>query len=201
MKSIAALLSKWRLVDGRALDVASWSGGRGDVRVLDKSEPEPAVVHWYAETALGTALIAAAGKRLCYLAFIDGARSSAEAELRRKWPTAVEGRPVSGLDDSFARSIGANDRQAVVPPLLLRGTDFQLNVWRALSNLGSGHLISYGGLAWAVGCPAAFRAVGSAVGANSIAWVIPCHRVVRSDGGVGGYRWGVDRKRKLLGNS
>ena len=76
------------------------------------------------------------------------------------------------------------------------GTNFQVQVWRALLALDG--LTTYGALAATLGMPTAARAVGNAVGANPIAWLIPCHRVLRGDGSLGGYRWGVERKRAIL---
>jgi len=80
----------------------------------------------------------------------------------------------------------------------VRGTNFQVRVWEALLELGARGPLSYGRLAAAIGSPGAARAVGQAVGANPVAWVIPCHRVLRAGGGLGGYRWGIDRKRAML---
>lgn len=83
-------------------------------------------------------------------------------------------------------------------PLFLFGTDFQKKVWRALTHIPSGKIISYKELAQQIGMPTAYRAVANAIGANPIAVVIPCHRVIRSDGNFGGYRWGADIKKSLL---
>jgi AraC family transcriptional regulator of adaptative response/methylated-DNA-[protein]-cysteine methyltransferase len=80
----------------------------------------------------------------------------------------------------------------------VKGTNFQLKVWRALLALPDGTLTSYGALASAIGDPQASRAVGTAVGRNPISWLIPCHRVLRSTGALGGYAWGTDRKRVML---
>lgn len=82
--------------------------------------------------------------------------------------------------------------------LWIEGTVFQQEVWRALRAVPRGSTLSYGELARLIGLPGAARAVGSAVGANRIAYVVPCHRVIRADGGIGGFRWGVSRKRALL---
>jgi AraC family transcriptional regulator of adaptative response/methylated-DNA-[protein]-cysteine methyltransferase len=78
------------------------------------------------------------------------------------------------------------------------GTNFQVKVWEALLELGSRGPTSYSEIAAAIGNPGASRAVGQAVGANPVAWLIPCHRVLRRDGGLGGYHWGVPRKRAML---
>jgi O-6-methylguanine DNA methyltransferase len=82
--------------------------------------------------------------------------------------------------------------------LRLRGTPFQTRVWRALVGIPRGTRVSYGGLAVSLGIPGAARAIGAACGANPLALWVPCHRVVRADGGLHGYRWGLDRKRDLL---
>jgi len=83
-------------------------------------------------------------------------------------------------------------------PLDVRGTPFQQRVWTALQQIPPGSTLSYGSVATRVGQPKAARAVAQACASNPIAVVIPCHRVVRSDGGLGGYRWGIERKRELL---
>lgn len=83
-------------------------------------------------------------------------------------------------------------------PLVLRGTEFQLRVWKSLNRVPACKTTSYKELAESVGAPRAYRAVGSAVGANPIGVLIPCHRVLRSDAGIGGFRWGLEAKRKLL---
>jgi len=83
-------------------------------------------------------------------------------------------------------------------PLDIRGTAFQQQVWRALQKIPAGRTRSYAEVARSIGRPDAMRAVGSACGANPVALVVPCHRVVQTGGGLGGYRWGVERKRELL---
>ena len=83
-------------------------------------------------------------------------------------------------------------------PLVVRGTPFQISVWNALRSIPSGHTKSYRWLAHAIGQPSATRAVANACGANPLAYFIPCHRIVRSDGKLGGYRWGIETKRFLI---
>jgi len=87
---------------------------------------------------------------------------------------------------------------AAALPLDLQGTAFQQRVWRELTRIPRGETITYAELAKRIGAPGAVRAVGSACGANPTALVVPCHRVIRSDGGLGGYRWGLERKATLL---
>lgn len=83
--------------------------------------------------------------------------------------------------------------------LLLKGTNFQIKVWEALLRIPPGQVVSYAAVAAAVGRPGASQAVGGAVGANAIGYLIPCHRVIQQHGGLGGYRWGETRKQALLG--
>jgi AraC family transcriptional regulator of adaptative response/methylated-DNA-[protein]-cysteine methyltransferase len=82
--------------------------------------------------------------------------------------------------------------------LLLKGTNFQIRVWEALLRIPPGEVTTYGRLAEGIGRPGSARPVGSAVGRNTIAYLIPCHRVIREDGGLGGYRWGEERKEAML---
>jgi len=82
--------------------------------------------------------------------------------------------------------------------LVLSGTDFQINVWHATMQIPAGKTITYQELAQKIGLPQAFRAVANALGQNKIAYLIPCHRVIRTDGSLGGYKWGIERKKKLL---
>jgi AraC family transcriptional regulator of adaptative response/methylated-DNA-[protein]-cysteine methyltransferase len=149
-----------------------------------------------AGTPFGDALLATTSRGLAVLEFIEEVGGEqAEKELRLRWPSARLLR-----DDEHAREVA---RQIFVArsggmPLHVRGTNFQVRVWEALLELGGRGPLSYGRLAAAIGKPRAARAVGQAVGANPVAWMIPCHRVLRAGGGLGGYRWGVDRKRAML---
>ncbi|MBT5330573.1 MAG: methylated-DNA--[protein]-cysteine S-methyltransferase, partial [Porticoccaceae bacterium] len=98
----------------------------------------------------------------------------------------------------MAKVIFHSDQNANRPiSLQVRGTNFQVMVWRALMQIPQGRLQSYSGIAEAIGKPSATRAVGTAIGANPIAFLIPCHRVVRQSGAIGGYRWGETRKHAI----
>ena len=103
----------------------------------------------------------------------------------------------TGRDD-IGRGVGKRAGRRKPLRLNLPGTNFQLKVWQALIDLGSRDHTSYGELASAIGCAGSSRAVGGAVGANPVAWLIPCHHVLRKSGGLGGYHWGEDRKRAML---
>jgi AraC family transcriptional regulator of adaptative response/methylated-DNA-[protein]-cysteine methyltransferase len=146
----------------------------------------------------GDFVAAWSARGLCALSFGDDESSTAQAAaaLRASWPAATWRRDDDGVRPLEERLAGG----AAGEPLRLqvRGTSFQVQVWRALLALPSGAACSYAELARAVGHPRAARAVGAAVGANPVAVLIPCHRVLRSTGALGGYRWGPDRKRALL---
>jgi AraC family transcriptional regulator of adaptative response/methylated-DNA-[protein]-cysteine methyltransferase len=149
----------------------------------------------------GRCLLAATDRGVCALAFVeDGQSASTLDELRGRWPKARfenDKERTSGLMERIFGVPGPNDQAPV--PLLLKGTNFQIKVWEALLRVPPGALTTYGRLARAVGNPAAARAVGAAVGANPIAYLIPCHRVIRSTGAFGGYRYGLERKKAILG--
>jgi AraC family transcriptional regulator of adaptative response/methylated-DNA-[protein]-cysteine methyltransferase len=135
---------------------------------------------------------------LAHLAFWDADALAAEEEIARAWPAASRRRCDATAAVWAARVFGAY-RQPEPVHLFVTGTAFQIQVWQALLRVPEGQLTSYGALAASLQVPTAARAVGSAVGANPIAYLIPCHRVIRSTGELGGYRWGPTRKRALLG--
>ena len=147
------------------------------------------------ESALGPMLLAATDKAICRLSFDE-----TESTLKRRFPNATllsKGGSLSSLIDG-AVFAAQNPRQ--MPKLLLdvSGTVFQMAVWQALLEIPAGETRNYAEIAAAVGKPDAVRAAGSANGANPVSVLIPCHRVIRSDGGLGGYAYGLERKRRLL---
>lgn len=164
------------------------NGGRG-VRIRYATAP----------TSVGTVLVAATERGVCAVSLGDDGDALAR-ELRREHPGAqVEpagDRLARWLEGVVASVEGQSERPAV--PLDLRGTTFQWRVWRALQEIPRGERRSYGEVAEAIGAPGAARAVARACATNPVAVVVPCHRVVRGDGGEGGYRWGPERKRRLL---
>ena len=154
----------------------------------------------FARSPFGTCLVAEGPRGICHLAFVASADGTTEwAALQEAWPQADLQR-----DDARARQLAgrifARPGVDASRPLraFVRGTAFQLRVWRALLQLQPGTLISYGDLAVAIGHPSAARAVGTAIGRNPLAFLIPCHRVIRETGVVGDYRWGRTRKRAML---
>jgi AraC family transcriptional regulator of adaptative response/methylated-DNA-[protein]-cysteine methyltransferase len=157
--------------------------------------------HGEADTPFGTAFVAETARGLCRLSFIDAAgdpKSTELAALSVLWPRAQFVR-----DDARAAEVVAtvwnrgSAQRSTRFPLAVTGTNFQVQVWRALLELEPGETVTYGALARRLGKPDAARAVGTAVGANPIAWVIPCHRVLRAGGLLGGYRWGTARKQMI----
>lgn len=119
------------------------------------------------------------------------------ALLKARWPgSRICESPRETLD--LARRIFADDVPERPLHLHLRGTNFRIKVWQALLHIPPAHLISYGELARGVGTPRGSRAVGQAVGANPIAWLIPCHRVIQASGKLGNYHWGLARKRAMI---
>lgn len=163
-------------------------GGKG-LRVRFATVPTP----------LGRLLVGATDRGVCAVTLGDSDRAL-EAGLRREYPEALlEKAPaaVAQWTDAIARSLaGPVDLSAV--PLDLRATTFQRRVFEALRKIPRGETRSYGELAAAIGRPSAARAVASACARNPAALVVPCHRIVRSDGSAGGYRWGEARKRAIL---
>jgi AraC family transcriptional regulator of adaptative response/methylated-DNA-[protein]-cysteine methyltransferase len=159
----------------------------------------PTLRYAFHPSPFGEALLAVTDRGLCHLAFAGaGQREVALAELRQRWP-AAELAHAPGQTAELAERIFDPAVKSNAPlPLLLKGSNFQLKVWQTLLRIPEGAVVSYGALAQAVGQPGASRAVGSAVGNNPVAYLIPCHRVLRASGAIGGYRWGVARKRAML---
>jgi AraC family transcriptional regulator of adaptative response/methylated-DNA-[protein]-cysteine methyltransferase len=138
---------------------------------------------------------------LCHLSFVSSAdRTAATRELRAAWPNARLRWNPEATDALAARiwATGRVDGERLPLRLLVKGSQFQLKVWQALLALRSGESVGYGELADRLQRAGAARAVGTAVAANPIAWLIPCHRVLRAGGQLGGYHWGVDRKLAML---
>ena len=152
----------------------------------------------FQDSPFGNLIVASTAKGLCYMAF-DEDQEQARITLLRKFPNA-----------SFQSQMDQHQQQALqvfrndwseMPriKLHLKGTAFQLKVWESLLKIPMGELSTYGKIAAAVGSPAASRAVGTAIGSNAIAYLIPCHRVIQSSGSIGGYMWGPTRKIAMIG--
>ncbi|MGZ8264246.1 MAG: methylated-DNA--[protein]-cysteine S-methyltransferase [Burkholderiales bacterium] len=153
----------------------------------------------FAESPFGTCSIAQGPRGICHLSFVEEATEpSARASLAAQWPNALLERD-DALAAAVARHLFARPAQCAAPlRAFVKGTAFQVRVWRALLQVPPGHVVTYGQLATLLGQPSAARAVGTAVGRNPLAFLIPCHRVIRETGVIGGYRWGTLRKRMML---
>lgn len=164
---------------------SAWrNGGRGET------------IRWTTfESPLGEMLIAATSKGICRLTFDDR-----EQSLRQLFPNATIIRDEGGMKALVEGALAAIERPLAAPdlPIDVAGTAFQEAVWRELRKIPPGETRSYAEIAAAIGQPKAVRAVGTANGDNHVAVLIPCHRVIRSDGSLGGYAGGLERKRKLL---
>jgi len=146
---------------------------------------------------LGTVLIAATGKGLCSVKIGERAESL-ERDLKEEFSGAsVEKGDLRDLKSRILAFLAGETGLSRVP-LDIRGTVFQRRVWDELRRIPRGQTRTYSEIARAIGFPAAVRAVGSACGANPVALAVPCHRALRTDGGLGGYAWGLARKKKLL---
>lgn len=154
----------------------------------------------FAETPFGHCVIGESPRGICHLAFFDADDAAAMAEVEAAWPAARLARDDRAAGHIaahiFAQSPGGDAHRPL--RAFVRGTAFQVRVWRALLRVGPGTLTSYGRLAAAIGAPTAARAVGAAVGRNPLAYLIPCHRVIRETGVMGDYRWSPVRKRAML---
>lgn len=152
----------------------------------------------YAESPFGDMMVASTHKGLCHMTFIED-MESALAELKSQFPNANYFQKVDKIQQD-ALFIFQNDWQKLNEiKLHLRGTAFQLKVWEALLSVPHGNLVTYSDIARKIDNPQATRAVGTAIGNNPIAYLIPCHRVIQQTGEIGGYRWNPVRKKAIIG--
>jgi AraC family transcriptional regulator of adaptative response/methylated-DNA-[protein]-cysteine methyltransferase len=177
---------------------------RAGFRPCKRCHPDAAVQSpiRFAMTAcsLGTVLVATSSRGICAILLGDDADALVR-ELRDRWPRAQLVTDAGGLADAVAEvaAFVESPRRGLEQQALdLDGTDFQRRVWRSLQAIPPGSTASYAEIARRIGSPTAARAVAAACAANTLAVAVPCHRVVRSDGALSGYRWGIARKRALL---
>lgn len=158
------------------------------------------------ETPFGACLIATTERGICNLHFLASDDQAVAAQaLQTEWPEAdirADQQGTGELRELIAqywhsRTFSPTHRSPLV--LHVKGTNFQIQVWQALLNIPFGELTTYQGVATAIGKPTAARAIGNAIGRNPVGYLIPCHRVIRGSGEIGGYRWGWERKTVLLG--
>jgi AraC family transcriptional regulator, regulatory protein of adaptative response / methylated-DNA-[protein]-cysteine methyltransferase len=152
----------------------------------------------YAESPFGNILVASTTKGICYMAFADDEKK-AFIDLQHHFPNA-QFRQVTDLIQQNALYIFTHDWDKLDQiKLHLKGTDFQIKVWETLLKIPMGQLATYGSIAEKINNPNASRAVGTAIGSNPVAFLIPCHRVIQSTGTIGGYMWGPTRKAAIIG--
>ena len=151
-------------------------------------------------TIFGDCLLALAERGITHLSFsVNGDAESLVSDLQRRWPQARLQRDMRKTKLDVKRIFSTTiNRRTLRSHLFLRGTNFQLKVWEALLRIPAGHLATYQHIADTIGHPKAVRAVGNAVGANPVSFLIPCHRVIQSTGAIGNYRWGKIRKKAML---
>lgn len=152
----------------------------------------------FADSPFGNIIVASTLKGICYMAFFEE-EVRALAELRMRFPQATFQRRLDLIQQN-ALFIFQNDWGKLKQiKLHLKGSDFQLKVWETLLKIPMGRLATYGSIAQKMENPKASRAVGTAIGSNPVAFLIPCHRVIQSTGNVGGYMWGNTRKTAIIG--
>jgi len=171
---------------------------RDDGQARDAEAPA-AIRFAIGSCALGSILVASSERGLCAILIGDDP-AAPELDLQERFPQARRVRDEQALASDLAQVLAFIDVPArgLGLPLDLRGSAFQRRVWQALRAIPSGATASYAGIAARIGAPRAARAVARACAANPLAVAVPCHRVVRSNGNLSGYRWGVERKRALL---
>lgn len=147
----------------------------------------------------GEVFVATTTRGLCKLVFKqDRSTEDLVNQLQEEWPLADISENQTEAAQIIKTVFGVPTKRTAPLSLLVRGTNFQINVWRALLDIKDGQLATYADIATKIGVPKAVRAVGTAIGANPIAYAIPCHRVIRQSGELGGYRWGLTRKHAML---
>ncbi len=152
----------------------------------------------FVESPFGSLIVASTAKGVCYMGFDDDEARAVDS-LVAKFPNAAFRRELDLLQQSALFIFQHDWSKLNEVKLHLKGTAFQLKVWESLLKIPLGKLTTYGGVAGQIGSPYASRAVGTAIGSNPVAFLIPCHRVIQSSGAIGGYRWGATRKTAIIG--
>lgn len=153
----------------------------------------------FSPTPFGESLLAQTARGICYLGFVDESKEALLNELMTVWKGASFAHTPSKILPVIEEIFYPNPNPSQKISVLMKGTNFQINVWRALLTIPQGRLVTYQDIASVVGTTNAARAVGSAVGKNHIGYIIPCHRAITSTGALKNYRWGSSRKKALIG--
>ncbi|MFI5133858.1 MAG: methylated-DNA--[protein]-cysteine S-methyltransferase, partial [Chitinophagales bacterium] len=164
-----------------------------------KNYGEALQIHYsYAETFFGDVLIASTPKGICHISFADNEKEELEI-LKSKFEKASFVQKTDLMQQNTLQIFRQDWDNLPKIKLHLKATPFQLKVWEALLKIPFGNISSYSGIAAAIQMPKASRAVGTAIGSNPVAFLIPCHRVIKSTGFIGGYHWGNPRKTAIIG--
>jgi AraC family transcriptional regulator of adaptative response/methylated-DNA-[protein]-cysteine methyltransferase len=153
----------------------------------------------FADTPFGKVIVASTGKGICHMAFVDDGEEKALEQLKISFPNAGYNQLVDRIQQNALFIFTQDWSRLDEIKLHLKGTDFQIKVWETLLKVPAGGLTTYASLAKKSGSENAYRAVGSAVGSNPVAFLIPCHRVIKSTGEIGQYHWGSTRKNAIIG--
>jgi AraC family transcriptional regulator of adaptative response/methylated-DNA-[protein]-cysteine methyltransferase len=153
----------------------------------------------FADSPFGKVLVASTSKGICHMSFVDGGEEQALEHLKRNFPNAQYLQVVDMIHQNALFVFSQDWSKLDEIKLHLKGTDFQIKVWETLLQVPSGGFTTYGNLAAQAGHTGASRAVGTAVGNNPVAFLIPCHRVIKSTGEIGQYHWGATRKNAIIG--
>jgi AraC family transcriptional regulator of adaptative response/methylated-DNA-[protein]-cysteine methyltransferase len=169
--------------------------------VLNRAEVKAATRDWHVDysffqTQFGVCLVASTEKGISNILFAD-TKKEALADLKNRWPHATLQEKHLPLHTRITQYLKGGKNSSPIP-LHLIGTDFQIKVWQKLLSIDSGKTCSYKSIAEKMGDPLSSRAVGTAIGANPVGYIIPCHRVLTSSGKLGGYHWGLPRKEAML---
>jgi AraC family transcriptional regulator, regulatory protein of adaptative response / methylated-DNA-[protein]-cysteine methyltransferase len=152
----------------------------------------------FAESPFGKLIVASTAKGVCHM-FFEEVESKALVDLKQRFPNAQYHQVVDKFQQDALFIFQHDWKQLDRIKLHLKGTEFQLKVWETLLTIPGGQLTTYGQIAQKIDKPTASRAVGTAIGGNPVAFLIPCHRVIQTSGNIGGYRWGPTRKSAIIG--
>jgi len=152
----------------------------------------------FSKSCFGDIIIASTTKGVCYLAFFDVERKKAIENLKNEFPKAVFSQQIDIFQQNALSIFEKELKESPPIKLHIKGTDFQIKIWKELLKIPAGKLSTYGKIASQIEKPKAQRTVGSAIGKNPVAFIIPCHRVIKSSGKFGDYRWGNTRKILII---
>ena len=157
------------------------------------------IYYSFAESPFGNIIIASTNKGICHMAFYEHSDDQALTLLKNHFPNARYEQRLDRIQQNALFIFQHDWSKLNQIKLHLKGSEFQLKVWQALLTIPIGHLSTYGTIAQCIEKPTASRAVGTAIGSNPVAYLIPCHRVIQSTGEIGGYMWGSNRKAAIIG--